>query len=206
MPAGILLLAYAFFAASLFLIGSVAAHLAIAALVVCALPFIPFKRLRGGILPITLFLLFTFLSNLCYQSGRIVFSVGSLLITDEGLRLAAVRTLRVFDLIFAAKILTSLAPLEQILVSLGRSLRPLERMGVPVHEFFMVLALTLQCFPVLTQRLKEVYRQRVEGKQAATFADKVRLTVSFLVPLFVESMRTPEKFFIQSNGRSNGTK
>lgn len=198
MPSGIVLLAYSCFAAGLFLIERLDLHLAIAALAACSLLFIPFRRVRSGIVPITLFLVFTFVSNLFYQSGRVLATVGPLLITDEGVRLAAVRTLRVFDLIFAAKVLTTLLPLETMLASLGRFLRPLERLGVPVHEFFLVVTLTLQCFPVLKERLSGLYRERVAGKHAVTFREKLRIMVSFLVPLFIESMRNPESFFVQS--------
>lgn len=195
MSAGAILLAYCLFTVSLFLIGNLTAHLVISGLLACALPLLPRQRLRGGLLPIALFLLFTFLSNLFSSSGRVLFSLGSLLVTDEGLRLAGVRTLRVFDLIFAAKVLASLARLEELLAALGRFFRPLERLGAPVHEFFLVLTLTLQCFPALTRRLSDAYRERVRGRSAVAFSEKVRLTAAFLVPLFVESMRTPEKFF-----------
>ncbi len=195
MPPGVKLLIYSCFAAGLFLIRDVGPQLVIATCVLIALLFVPFRRVRGGFLPIMLFLGFTFVSNLFHQSGRVMYVFGSMVATYEGLRLAAVRTLRVFDMIYAAKILTAVTPLEEMIDSLRRIFQPLERVGLPVHDFFSAMALTLRAFPVLKQRLQENYRANIEGKGAARFDERVKLAVSFLIPLFVESMRNPEKFF-----------
>ncbi|HEX8947918.1 MAG TPA: energy-coupling factor transporter transmembrane component T [Dissulfurispiraceae bacterium] len=195
MPSGIKLLLYSCFAAGLFLVKDLTPHLLIAACVAGSLVFIPFRKTRGGLVPITLFLGFTFMSNLLYQSGRVVYMLGSFALTDEGLRIAGVRTLRVFDMIFAAKVLTSLTPLEDMIASLRKVFQPLERVGLPVHDFFSTMALTLKAFPLLKRRLQEEYRGGGEGKSDMRFKDKMKTAVSFLVPVFVESMRNPESFF-----------
>ncbi len=195
MPSGINLFIYVCFAAGVFVLRDLTFHLIVAAVVVIALFFIPFRKVRGGFLPIMLFLGFTFFSNLFHQSGRVLTVLGPLTLTNEGLSLAAVRTLRVFDMVFAAKILTAMTPLEDMIDSLRRMLRPLERVGVPVHDFFSVMVLTLKAFPVLKQKLHGTYRESVGGKGAAPFHEKMRLAASFLVPLFVESMRNPAVFF-----------
>ncbi|MFZ5996627.1 MAG: energy-coupling factor transporter transmembrane component T family protein [Nitrospirota bacterium] len=195
MPAGVNLLLYSLFAVSLFLIKDLKVHLVLSAVVVCLLFLVPFRKIKGGLVPIMLFMVITFTSNTLYGSGKVVYTLSSLIITDEGLRLASVRTLRLFDMIFGAKVLTAVTPLEAMLDALKRAARPLERIGVPVHEFFTTMVLTLRCFPVLKQRLNDTYKENVEGKTAVTFMEKTKLVASFLVPLFVESMRNPERFF-----------
>lgn len=203
MPAGVNLLLYSLFAVSLFLIKDLKVHLVLSAVVVCLLFLVPFRKIKGGLVPIMLFMAVTFISNALYGSGKVVYTLSSLIITDEGLRLASVRTLRLFDMIFAAKVLTAVTPLEAMLDALRRAARPLERIGVPVHEFFTTMVLTLRCFPVLKQRLNDAYQENVEGKTAVTFMEKTRLMLSFIVPLFVESMRYPERFFTQKEGKDN---
>lgn len=195
MPAGVNLLLYSLFAVSLFLIKDLKVHLVLSAVVVCLLFLVPFRKIKGGLVPIMLFMVITFTSNTLYGSGKVVYTLSSLIITDEGLRLASVRTLRLFDMIFGAKVLTAVTPLEAMLDALKRAARPLERIGVPVHEFFTIMVLTLRCFPVLKQRLNDTYKENVEGKAAVTIMEKTKLVASFLVPLFVESMRNPERFF-----------
>lgn len=195
MSPGIKLLIYSGLAVSLFLIRDLNIHAVISGVVVLLLFFIPFKKVSSGSLPITLFLLFTFVSNLFYQSGRVVQSIGPVTLTEEGLVLAAIRTLRVFDLIFAAKVMTATTPLEDMVGSLKKVLTPLERVGLPVHDFFSTMALTLKCFPVIKQRLQEVYKGSVDGNNAVTMRERIQVVVSFLIPLFVESVTEPKKFF-----------
>ena len=111
-------------------------------------------------------------------------------------------------MVYAAKILTHITPLEAMIASMKRLLRPLERVGLPVHEFFSIMALTLQCFPVLKQKLYDRYSEKTkqqsgastgeEGKKSyiSSFRIAVALLASFMIPLFVESMAKPEKFFM----------
>ncbi len=202
---------YVFFAALVFLSGNVQLQLIISGSVVFALFFLPFKKVRSGFVPILFFLGFTFASNLFYQSGRIVAVVGTVTVTDEGLRIAAVRMLRVFDMVYAAKILMHLTPVEAMIGSLRTLFRPLGRIGLPVHDFFSIMGLTLQCFPVLKQKLYNRYTEKTKvqlgpaaGKSIISdFKLNVTLIASFMVPLFVESMADPEKFFVTGTADSD---
>ncbi len=167
----------------------------IIATIVFALFFLPFKKVRSGFVPVSLFLGFTFLSNLFYQSGSVIAVVGPITVTEEGLRTASVRMARVFDMVYAAKILMHITPLEEMVGSLRKLFHPLGRFGLPVHDFFSVMTLTLQCFPVLKQKL---YAKYGEAKMQAgpNSVSTVKLIASFMVPLFIESMADPEKFFM----------
>ena len=198
MSPGIHLLLYSSFAVLIFLAGSIQLHLIIAACVTIALIFVPFKKVKSGFVPIFFFLGFTFISNLFYQSGRVIAVMGPVTLTDEGLRIASTRTLRIFDMVYAAKILTFITPLEEMLNSLNKILCPLERIGLPVREFFSAMALTLQCFPVLKQKMYERYsensKQHRSPNTISDFRSAAVLLASSLIPLFVESMAEPEKF------------
>ncbi|MFO0753791.1 MAG: energy-coupling factor transporter transmembrane component T [Thermodesulfovibrionales bacterium] len=202
MSSGILLLLYSLFAAAVFLVRGLSVHAVLSAGIACALLSLPFRKVKAGLLPILLFLCFTFLSNIFYRTGEVLLHLGPLRVTDEGLRLALLRTLRVFEMVYAAKILSAAVSLDAMLASLKRALSPLERVGVPVHDFFAITALTLQCFPVLAQRLREEYRKGAEEGRAGRPGERLRRGVSFLVPLFVESMRDPEGFFFRQDAQA----
>lgn len=202
MSPGIKLLIYSCLAGSLFITKDVTIHAIISACIIISLFFIPFNKVKGGSLPITLFMLFTFISNLFYQSGRVIYIAGPVTLTDEGLVLASIRTLRVFDMIFAAKVLTATTPLKDMLESLKKILGPLERTGLPVHDFFAATALTLKCFPLIKQELSVIYKKNIKDTESVSFRDKTRMVASFMIPMFTESIRDPEKFFIQAEGRS----
>jgi len=167
----------------------------------------PLKKIKTGAVPIFFFLSFTFISNLFYHSGMVIAVVGPVTITEDGFRIASIRTLRVFDMVYAAKILMIITPLEAMIGSLKRLFRPLQRV-LPVHEFFSIMALTLQCFPVLKQKLYDRYSENTKqgpgtsksGERTrniiSNFRTSVALFASFMIPLFVESMTDPEKFFM----------
>ncbi len=187
---------YILFVISLFIIRSVEIQMfAAVSVFIIALILLPLKKVRGGAVPITVFLLFTFGGNLFFHSGKIIYSGEYLTITDEGLRFAALRTLRIFSMLFGAKILTGLLSMDKIIGAFEGMLRPLERFGVPVKDFFSVMALTLESFPVLIDYLGKAYREDIRNNGIKGFRKRVRHMVSFMMPIFVKSIRSPESFF-----------
>jgi len=194
---------YVLFVISLFFIRDIVLHGIIALTVFCiALIVLPLKRVKGGIVPITLFLLFTFAGNLFFQPGRILYGNDLLSVTDEGLLMAGIRTLRVLSMIYAAKILTGILSMDDMLHSLETFLKPLERIGLPVKDFFCVMGLTLKAFPLLMNHLLKTYREEIKDHEKHGFRRRMRHMVSFLLPVFVESIRSPETFFGSSEHRT----
>jgi energy-coupling factor transporter transmembrane protein EcfT len=170
-------------------------YLVLAGLMFFLLLFLPARRLAAGWLPITLFLFFTFLSNLFNHHGRIFFGIGSFFVTDEGLTIASFRTLRLLLMIAGLKVLMSGTPTEALIASLGRIFGPLEKTGLPVKDFVHVLGLTLTCFPLLKDRAMELYRSQASSIKGLGLRQRIAFIAGFMLPLFVESIRNPETFF-----------
>jgi energy-coupling factor transport system permease protein len=162
---------------------------------------VPFRTLKSGWIPISIFLCFTFLSNVLGREGKVLFSSGAFMITQEGIEIASLRTLRVLLMIGGAKILMSSANADDVIRGLGRLLSPLEKVGLPVKDFFHTMGLTMKCFPVLKEMAAETYREKVKTAAAKGFWDKARVVASFLMPMFVKSIRTPEVFFERTKRR-----
>ena len=166
----------------------------------------PLKTVKSGWLPISMFLLFTFLSNLIGRHGRVIFSEFFIMITDEGVHIATLRTLRVFLMIGGAKVLMSASKPEEMIGGLERLFGPLERAGVPVKDFFHTMGLTIKCFPVLKNMASEAYRENMVTSNVTGFWGRARVASSCLMPLFVKSLRSPESFFEQQPARLTETK
>ncbi len=156
---------------------------------------LPFRTVKAGWLPISLFLLFTFAGNLLGRYGRVLLSAGFFTVTDEGLQIAAIRTIRLFLMIGGAKVLMASANPDEMVAALGRLFGPLERVGLPVKDFFHTMGLTIKCFPVLKDRASEAYRNSVEKTEVRGFWGRARIISAFVLPLFVESIQSPEAFF-----------
>lgn len=176
------------------------AHVLVAAAVLLSSLFVlPRGKLKSGLFPILTLLLFTFAGNLFFHAGRIVFSHGFLSVTDEGVQLAGIRTLRVFSMIFGAKLLTTVLSVDQLILSLESILRPLEKIGVPVKDFFSVMGLTLKAFPALMTYLLRTYREETKGNRVQGFRKRIGHMAAFLMPVFVQSIRSPEIFFVSQD-------
>ncbi len=195
MTPEISILIYILFIVTLFIVNNLTVY-SIVFLILCALSLkVPYRALKSGWLPISLFLVFTFLSNVVNRHGKILFSVGSVVITDEGIHIAALKSLRVLFMIMGAKILMASSKTDDIVRALGRLLYPLEKIGIPVKDFFHTMGLTIKCFPVLKNMAMETYRENVKTANLKGFWDRARLVSVFLLPLFVKSIQYPEVFF-----------
>jgi energy-coupling factor transport system permease protein len=165
---------------------------------------IPFAVLKKGWLPIGLFLIFTFISNMFFSHGKILYNIGTIMITEEGIHIASIRTLRIFLMVMGAKIITATTSLDVLVESLASVLRPLEKIRLPVNELFSIMGLTLQCFPKLKDYLSENYRNYKKNNLPLPpftkggmvgFFKKTMIISSFLLPMFIQSMQSPEIFF-----------
>ncbi|MBI4691018.1 MAG: energy-coupling factor transporter transmembrane protein EcfT [Nitrospirae bacterium] len=195
--------AYIAFIVSIFLVQGLIFYIFILIFISLLLLKIPFAALKKGWIPISLFLAFTFFSNIFFSHGKVLCSFGVVMITEEGLHIAAIRTLRIFFMIACAKILTATTPIEVLVGAFGKILSPLERIGLPVGEFFSTMGLTLKCFPTLKEYLSENYKNHRHAAENNGFFKKVKVISSFLLPMFIQSMRSPEKFFQEKKAETD---
>lgn len=186
---------YVVFIVSLFIFENLRLYAVIAAVLALLFVRLPWKNIKSGWVPISMFLTFTFISNLLNRQGRILYSVGTVLVTDEGVAAASVRTLRVLFMICGAKLLMASSKPEEVVNAMGRLLGPFERTGLPVKDFFHTMGLTLKCFPVLKDMAMENYRTEAGRRNAGGFFEKAKVISSFLLPMFIQSVRRPELFF-----------
>jgi len=186
---------YIVFIFCLFLIKDVTVYLFITIAILIFLLRIPFKSLKSGWIPISLFLFFTFLSNVLFQHGRILYSKGPLVITEEGLNIASLRTMRIFFMIAGAKILTATTQIDLLIGAIGKLLKPLERLGIPVVDFFSTMGLTMKSLPKIKDQIAETYKEKVKGGDVKGFWNRVKVISFFLMPLFIKSIQSPEIFF-----------
>jgi energy-coupling factor transport system permease protein len=195
LSAEIKIILYILFLISLFLIQDITVYLVILVAVLVFLLRIPLKSLKSGWIPISLFLLFTFVSNVLFQHGKILYIAGPVIITEDGLHISLIRTMRVFFMIAGAKILVSTTQIELLISAFGKLLKPLERIGIPVVEFFSTMGLTMKSLPKLKEQLAEMYRERIKEDNIRGFWARARVVSMLLLPLFVKSIQSPEKFF-----------
>lgn len=204
MSSELKIILYVVFIASLFLIQDLSAYILILIALSILLLRIPLASLKRGWLPISLFLAFTFMSNVFFSHGKILYNLGPIVITAEGMHIATLRTLRIFFMVAGAKILTASTPLDVLVAGLGNILKPLEKTGLPFNDFFETMGLTLKCFPKLKDYLAENYRNHKKSNPplppfskggVGGFLKNARVISLFLLPMFIQSIQSPEMFF-----------
>lgn len=172
---------------TVFFISSDALHFLLLSCVTVLAFKIPASALRRGLVPIVLFLAFTFVSNILFQEGRVIYSLFGLSLTEEGLQRGGRLTLRLLILILGAKVLTATTKAEDLVDGMGRLLGPLGRTGF-VKELILTMSLTLRLLPIVYDEALELYKD-VKNSQGTNLKGKVRLAVSLLSPLFERSMQ-----------------
>jgi len=156
--------------------------------------------MKRGMIPISLFLLTTFLGNLFFHPGRVLIEAGPLSITDESLRTAIVRTARVSGLIAGAKLLTRGTSVEEILETLKRFFLPLERIRVPVREFFETATLTFRLLPGIRAKAVKSYREGISSTTGNGPLDRIRIVATLMLPLMINTIRSPEELLYDDEG------
>jgi len=186
---------YVLFVISLFFIDNPVFYWINFAVIFLLLFKIPVKILKKGWIPISIFLTFTFFSNLLFRHGKVLCTAGPLVVTSEGLTDASVKTIRILFMIAGAKLMTGTTSVESFARAFGRLLKPLQHAGIPVNEFISTMGLTLKSLPVITEQFLTMYRVRMQQGTIRGFRNRARVVSAFLMPLFVKSIQTPEQFF-----------
>jgi energy-coupling factor transport system permease protein len=186
---------YIGFIVSLFLIGDLGVYLLISIGMSIFLFRLPFRVLKKGWIPVCIFLVFTFVGNVLFQHGKILLSLGPVILTEEGLVTASLRTMRVFLMIAGAKILTATTGTELLIEGLGKMLKPIARLGVPVDVFLSTMGLTMKSLPGLRNRIMRTYADNLSNGEVKGLRARSMAISSFLMPFFVKSMQSPESFF-----------
>ena len=98
-------------------------------------------------------------------------------------------------MIAGAKILTATTQIDLLIGAIGKIFKPLERLGIPVIDFFSIMGLTMKSLPRIKDQIAETYKEKVRGEDVKGFWNRVKVISFFLMPLFIKSIQSPEIFF-----------
>ena len=139
---------------------------------------------------------FTAILNLFYTSGTVLWQLGIFKITQEGIWKAIFMMLRILLLIACTLLLTYTTSPILLTDGLERLLRPLKKVGFPVHELSMMMSIALRFIPTLIQETdKIISAQKARGADfdSGNLIQKAKALIPILVPLFISSFRRAEE-------------
>ncbi len=153
---------------------------------------VPFSYMTKGLRGIVMLLIIAGLFNLLMTQGTPIFTAGPFTVTDVGLKNAVVMIIRMVYLIIGSALRTLTTPPNQLTDGLEVSLKPLSKIGVPVHEIAMMMSIALRFIPILVEETDKIMKaQMARGAdfESGGLIKKARAMVPILVPLFVSAFR-----------------
>lgn len=167
-------------------------YLLVLVIVMALLSRISLKVLLQGLKPIVMISVFTAIINLFWTVGETpLLELGFIRIYSEGIWRAIYMMIRIISLVMGTSILltytTSPMDLTDALESL---LSPLKKIGVPVHEFSMMMSLALRFVPTLIEETEKIINaQKARGAdfESGNLLSRAKALIPILIPLFVSS-------------------
>ncbi|MCL2854698.1 MAG: energy-coupling factor transporter transmembrane protein EcfT [Defluviitaleaceae bacterium] len=166
---------------------------------------VPPKFLLRGLRAILFIIVFTAILNVFFTPGEtLVFELGFVRVTQEGLLAAGRMGLRLVMLIIGSSILTLTTTPIQLTDAIEFSLKPLKKIGVPAHEIAMMMTIALRFIPTLMEEMDKIMKaQMARGADFDTggIVKKARSLVPLLVPLFISAFRRAEELALAMESR-----
>ena len=158
---------------------------------------IPLKSILRGMKPLVMILIFTGVLNLFFtQEGEVIFHFWILTMTTGGLARAVMMMSRILMLITGTFLLTYTTSPIALTDGLESLMKPLKKVGVPVHELSMMMCIALRFIPTLIEETDKIMcAQKARGAdfETGSLMDRAKALIPILVPLFISAFRRADE-------------
>lgn len=165
---------------------------------------IPVRYLVKGLKPLVLIIALTFVLNSFMLKGRVIYELGPLDITYEGLSQGAFMAIRLILLITGTSILTLTTSPIALTDGIERLLSPFRKIGVPAHELAMMMTIALRFIPTLleeTDKIMKAQMARGADFESGNLINRAKNMVPLLVPLFISAFRRADDLAMAMEAR-----
>ena len=159
---------------------------------VCIISKIPMKMIAKSLKPLMFFVIFTAIINLFMTNGEIIWSLGFLKITKEGIVLTVKMALRLILLVAGTSLLTYTTSPIVLTDGIESLLSPLSKIGVPAHEIAMMMSIALRFIPTIideTDKIIKAQSARGSDFESGNLIRRAKALIPILVPLFISAFR-----------------
>ena len=180
---------------SLFLVRNVIGLVIVTAflLLIIGLSKVPFSLMLKGIRAIWVIIVITAVCNLFFTQGADVLAEWKFIhITLQGVRNTIYFTIRLIYLVMGTSVMTLTTTPNKLTDGMEEGLKPLSKMGVPVHEIAMMMSIALRFIPILSEeadKIRKAQMARGADFEEGNIIQKAKGLIPILVPLFVSAFR-----------------
>ncbi len=171
------------------------ALLLLSALALILLSHIPIKIVLRSVRMIVFIIAFTAIINIFWTTGEgePLLDWGFVTIYTEGLVNALFLIIRIFVLIIGSSILLTYTTTPIALTDgIERLFSPLKKLGLPVHDFAMIMTIALRFIPTLMEEADKIMSaQKARGADFTngSLVQRAKALIPILIPLFSSSIR-----------------
>ncbi len=165
---------------------------------------IPPKVILKGIKPLMFIILLTFFINVFFTRGEVLFKLGPLKFSKDGLYQGSFMALRLIFLVVGTSLLTLTTPPIALTDGIEKLLNPLKKIGVPAHELAMMMTIALRFIPTLleeTDKIMKAQMARGADFESGNIIKRAKSLVPLLVPLFINAFRRADELAIAMEAR-----
>ncbi|MBQ1430148.1 MAG: energy-coupling factor transporter transmembrane protein EcfT, partial [Firmicutes bacterium] len=172
--------------------------------IVIAVSTVPLKFIMRGMKPILFILFFTFALNIFMVKGEVIWEMGFLHITKEGIKIAVFMAVRLVLLITGSSMLTLTTKPLNLTDGMERMLSPFAKLGFPAHEIAMMMTIALRFIPTLleeTDKIMKAQQARGADFESGNIIRRAKALIPVLVPLFVSAFRIAQDLAMAMEAR-----
>lgn len=157
---------------------------------------LPIKFILKGLKPLVFIILITLTINIFMTKGEVLFNIGPLTVTKEGLSTAVFMALRLIFLITGTSLLTLTTSPIALTDGIEKLLNPFKKLGLPAHELAMMMTIALRFIPTLleeTDKIMKAQMARGADFESGNILNRAKNLVPLLVPLFINAFRRADE-------------
>lgn len=157
---------------------------------------VPLSFIIKGLKPLIFIILITFTINIFLTKGEVIWELGPISITKEGLYFAFFMGIRLVFLITGTSLLTLTTSPIALTDGIEDLLKPFKRIGLPSHELAMMMTIALRFIPTLleeTDKIMKAQMARGADFESGNILRRAKNLVPLLVPLFINAFRRAEE-------------
>ena len=145
-----------------------------------------------------------FVLNLFMVKGDVIWSLGFLHITRQGVRTAVFLGIRLVLLIIGSSMLTLTTKPISLTDGIEKLLSPMKKIGVPAHELAMMMTIALRFIPTLleeTDKIMKAQQARGADFESGNLIRRAKSLIPILVPLFISAFRIASELAMAMEAR-----
>ena len=174
------------------------ALIALTTVIIVALSRLNVKIILKGLKPVIFIVAFTVIANILWTTGeKPLFEFWIIKVYPEGIIYALLMALRIMCLIVSTFVLLTYTTSPMALTdAIERLLSPFKKIGLPVHEFSMMMTIALRFIPTLIEETEKIINaQKARGAdfESGNLINKAKAMVPILIPLFVSAFRRADE-------------